>query len=99
MSSAFRRTLPARADLEQQRKLSKELLAAFRRGDPDAQARVRSELPDKKHIVLADAQFVLAREYGFRSWPALKEHIEERTAETLPPVERFEKAVHDRDAK
>jgi len=73
--SAFRRTLPARADVEQQQKLAKELLAAFRRGDTDAQARVRDALPDKQRIVLADAQFVLAREYGFTNWTALREHI------------------------
>ena len=33
MSSAFRRTLPARPDLDQQKKLAKELLRAFRAGD------------------------------------------------------------------
>ena len=98
MSSANRRTLPARANLEQQKKLAKELLAAFQRGDGEARMRVRAELPDKQHIVLADAQFVLAREYGFASWHALKEHIESSEAATLPPLEQFKKAVHDRDA-
>lgn len=99
MSSAVRRTLPARPDLEQQRKLAKELLAAFRRGDPEALARVRAELPDKRTIVLADAQFVLAREYGFKNWHALRDHIEERVIETLPPLERFKNAVRDGNAK
>lgn len=99
MSSAFRRTLPARPDLEQQKKLAKELLAAFRRGDAEARARVRAEMPDKQNIVLTDAQFVLAREYGFKSWPALKEHIDTAAAEQLPPLERFKKAVRDGDAK
>jgi ankyrin repeat protein len=99
MSSAFRRTLPARADLEQQRKLAKELLTAFRKRDAEARDRIRAELPDKSTIVLADAQFVVAREYGFKSWSALKEHIEARDAEKLPPIERFKKAVHDDDAK
>ena len=46
MSAAARRTLPARADLDQQRKLAKELLADFRRGDADANARIRAALPD-----------------------------------------------------
>ena len=63
----FGRTLPARPNLEQQQKLAKDLLAAFRRGDTEALARVRAELPDKKEIRLADAQYVLAREYGFAS--------------------------------
>lgn len=99
MSSAFRRTLPARPDLEQQKKLAKQLLASFRRGDTEAVARVRAELPDKRTIVLADAQFVLAREYGLKGWRELKERIEALTAETLPPLERFKKAVEEGDAK
>ena len=92
-----RRTLPARADLDQQRKLAKELLAAFERGEADARARVQAELPDKTSIVLADAQFVLAREYGFDSWPALKQHLMD--VATLSPLERFKRAVNERDPK
>jgi ankyrin repeat protein len=99
MSSAFRRTLPAHPDLEQQKKLAKELLAAFRRGDAAARARIRTELPDKQTIVLGDAQYVLAREYGLRSWLALKEHIEALRTDKLPPLEQFKKAVRDGDAK
>jgi len=99
MTSAFRRTLPARPSLDQQKKLAKDLLTAFRRGDTEAAARVRAELPDKQAIVLADAQFVLAREYGFASWRELKERIEALEIETRPPIERFKQAVNDRDAK
>ena len=98
MSSEFRRTLPARADLEQQRNLAKELLAAFHRGEDEARARVRAELPRKSTIVLADAQFVLAREYGFDSWRALKEHVETKTREAQPPVERMKAAVRSGEA-
>lgn len=98
MSSAFSRTLPARADLEQQKKQAKELLAAYKRGDDEARGRVRSELPDKSPITLADAQFVLAREYGFASWRALKEHIEARAAEALPPVDQLKRALRRADA-
>ena len=99
MSSAFRRTLPARPDLEQQKKLAKELLRAFRAGDPDAAARVRAELPDKPRVSLTDAQFVLAREYGFASWRELRDHIERRIADQRPPIERFKRAVNSGDAK
>lgn len=98
MSSEFRRTLPARADLEQQRKLAKDLVAAYRRGDDDARARIRAALPNKSTIVLADAQFVLAREYGFDSWRALREHIESRTRREQPPIEQFKLAVQRGDA-
>jgi hypothetical protein len=98
MSSEFRRTLPARADLEQQRKLAKELITAFRRGDAEAHARIRAELPNKTDAALADAQFVLAREYGFESWSALKQHIEAKELDARPPIERFKSAVQRGDA-
>ena len=96
--SAARRALPERADLDQQRKLSKELLAAFHRGDAEAHQRIRAELPDKERITLADAQLVLAREYGFATWSALKQAIEARGVERLSPADRFKRAVHDGDA-
>jgi ankyrin repeat protein len=98
MSSAFRRSLPARPDLDQQKKLAKELLRAYRAGDPEASARMRAELPDKAELSLTDAQYVLAREYGFASWRELREHIEQRLTAELPPIERFKRAVHAGDA-
>ena len=97
--SEFRRTLPPRPNLEQQKKLAKDLLAAFRRGDTEALARVRAELPDKKAIRLADAQYVLAREYGFTSWRDLTERVEALVAMQLPLIERFKSAVQSGDAK
>jgi hypothetical protein len=97
--SAFRRTLPPRPNLEQQKKLAKDLIDAFRADDSEAVARIRAELPDKKSIGLTDAQFVLAREYGFASWRELKHHIESLAADELPLLERFKKAVRDRDAR
>jgi ankyrin repeat protein len=98
MSSAFRRTLPARPSLEQQQKLAKDLLRAFRAGDREAIARIRAELPDKADISLADAQFTLAREYGFSSWRELKHRINKLAAAEWPPIERFKRAVRDGDA-
>src|SRR4051794_20844459 len=99
MSSSFRRTLPARPDLEQQKKLAKELLRDFRAGDADATARVRAEPPDKTPISLTDAQFVLAREYGLSSWRELRDHIEKAAAARRPPIERLKHAVHRGEAK
>jgi ankyrin repeat protein len=98
MMPEIRRTLPERPDLEQQKKLAKELLAAYRRGDVDARQRVSVELPDKQPIGLAAAQFVLAREYGFASWRVLREHIESSAAERLPLRDRFVRAVHQGDS-
>jgi ankyrin repeat protein len=98
MSSPFARPLPPRADLAQQKKLAKELLQSFKSGDAESRARVRALLPDKQKIVLADAQLVLAREYGFTSWPALKQHIESLAEATGSPVELVHDAFSRHDA-
>lgn len=98
MASPFRRTLPARVDLAQQKTQAKELLRSFAAGDPESVARVRDALPDKPRIVLADAQFVLAREYGFQDWGALKRHIEDRIAAARAPHEQMHDAMQRRDA-
>src|SRR6185503_7439075 len=62
-----------------------------------ATLRVRTLLPDKPDITLADAQFVIAREYGFDNWAELKQHIEE-TAER-PPRAALERALEARDVR
>ena len=98
MSSPFARSLPARADLAQQKKQAKELLQCFTSGDAEARARVRAVLPDKQQIALADAQFVLAREYGFPNWPALKQHIEARVEATRSPEALMHDAFSRHDA-
>lgn len=56
------RTLPARPNLEYLKKEAKDHLDELRRSRSDAQ--------------LSDAQFALARGYGFDSWPKLKAHVE-----------------------
>ena len=99
MSSPFSRSLAAHPDLEQQRKQAKDLLRAFAAGEAEARARVRAVLPDKDPIALADAQFVLAREYGFANWPALKQHVDERVDASRTPLERLHDAFARRDAK
>ncbi|HTK54309.1 MAG TPA: hypothetical protein VL308_20595 [Gemmatimonadaceae bacterium] len=98
VSSPYRRSLPARPNLEQQKRQAKELLESFTAGDAESEARVRSELPDKQPIALADAQFVLAREYGFANWSALKEHIESQAEDRATVIERVHDAFRRRDA-
>lgn len=75
------RPLPARPNLEFERKQAKRLLVLLREGDAEALARVHAKLkhsdgtkPDE--FKLADAQFTIAREYGFTSWPRLVEYFE-----------------------
>ena len=98
MSSPFSRSLPASPDLAQQKKQAKELFQSFTAGEAESRARVRSLLPDKQRITLADAQFVLAREYGFASWAALKRHIDERIEPTPSAEEQIRRAFHQCDA-
>jgi ankyrin repeat protein len=97
MSSQYRRTLPDNPSLVQQKKQAKELLQSFDAGDAEAAARIRALLPDKPQIALADAQFVVAREYGFTNWSALKQHIEELDEQRRPPHERIAAAFRRRD--
>ena len=57
------------------RKQAKQWLRSIRRGDADALERLRQQLP--RHAippVLREVQQALARERGFASWAALKEH-------------------------
>jgi hypothetical protein len=68
--------LPVRPSLEQLRKQAKDLLRACQNGDVIAAERVRRHKPQATDPSLADAQFVLAREYGFESWPRLVHHVE-----------------------
>jgi hypothetical protein len=60
------RDLPDNPNLEHLKKQAKALLDTLRERQPDA--------------TLTDAQHVLARDYGFASWPKLKAHVEEAVA-------------------
>ena len=97
MSSPFRRTLPSTPSLAQQKKQAKELLQSFTAGDPEARDRVRAVLPDKQRIALGDTQFVLAREYGFADWSALRQHIDAIEEQQRSPHERIHAAFRRRD--
>ena len=66
--------LPERPDLDQLKKQAKDLLDAIRAQRPEALARVpQNELAG---FALADAQRILAREYGFPNWAKLKLRVE-----------------------
>src|SRR5262245_58205921 len=68
------RHLPVRPDLDQLRHQAKDLLAAVRRGDPQALAELERHAArsDGRAPCLADAQHALARSYGLPGWPRLK---------------------------
>jgi len=70
--------LPARPSLEQLRKQAKDLLRQYQAGDDAALSRMSAHPHPKRdaEFALADAQLVIAREYGFASWAKLKHHVE-----------------------
>ena len=82
------RPVPARPNLQMDRKRAKALLAAARRGQPDALQRLTAHHPRfadqtdpaalRQKVALHDAQLVVVREYGFASWPRWKQFVELR---------------------
>ncbi len=96
------RTLPDHPRLDQYKKQAKELARDAAQHLPGALARFRKHHPRHRRlpeaqlsaITLTDAQFVLAREHGFDSWPQFAAHIETlrviRSAEPLAnPIDLF----------
>lgn len=102
--------LPPRPNLEQYKKLAKDLVKACKSGDRDAvrvwaaewlrklgsiesQVDPLAEFAWNKPVdALADAQFVIARAHGFKSWPRFAEHLKALTSPSSP-VSRFEAAA------
>jgi ankyrin repeat protein len=72
------RRLPPHPNLEQLRKQAKDLLEQYRSGDPGAIAEIQNfeRNPDPSTFALHDAQRVLARAYGYESWPKLKAFVD-----------------------
>jgi len=68
------RSLPFDANLEAMQREARKLLDALQRNDVAAIERYRAYdvLDDVSPPRLADAQYVIARRYGFRSWASLK---------------------------
>jgi hypothetical protein len=78
--------LPERANLEQLKKQAKSLLHAAQAGEPDALRRFQ---PGAASLALHDAQSVIAREYGFKSWNELREHVQDRSLSFEAAVDEF----------
>lgn len=79
----MKRHLPTHPSLDQLKHQAKELLQQTRAGAQEATVRFRDHHPHSgnlESIKLSDAQLVIAREYGFASWPKLKRHIEDLAA-------------------
>src|SRR5688572_32187416 len=89
--------LPERPNIEQLKKQAKSLLRAAHANEPDALERFQA-LPtlarksadvSSKDLALHDAQSVIAREHGFKTWNQLREHVEERSLSFAAAVDEF----------
>src|SRR5256885_15428124 len=80
-------------DLDQLKRQAKELLRAFLGDEPEATVEVQAHYSraDRATFALHDAQLVLARSYGFESWPKLKAYVDGVT------VKRLADAIHAGD--
>src|ERR1700691_5549483 len=90
-------------DLEQLKRQAKELLAAFAAGDPAATEEVHALYDNAGEsggelrldgaavatFALHDAQLVIARSYGFDSWPKLKAYVDGITIHRLVEAVRI----------
>jgi ankyrin repeat protein len=81
--------LPERPNLEQLKKQAKSLLRAARDQDSLALERFRVLPALPSSLALHDAQSVIAREHGFKSWNELREHVEERSLSFDAAVDEF----------
>ncbi|NUQ29036.1 MAG: ankyrin repeat domain-containing protein [Acidobacteriaceae bacterium] len=70
------RELPARPNLEHLKNQARTLLQQSQAADSSATARFSAWGVTSPKPKLADALHVIAREYGFDTWPALKLHVE-----------------------
>ncbi len=90
------RVLPARPNLEHLKKQAKDLLHSFEQGEPAAIEQLHSVVSNSGGPKLADAQYAVAREYGFANWAKLKEHVES-IALPFDPVAAFVAAINNND--
>ncbi|MEM6552607.1 MAG: ankyrin repeat domain-containing protein [Planctomycetota bacterium] len=72
------RPIPERPDLDQLKKQAKELLRGFVAGESAALKEVERyfHVGADHALTLSEAQLVLARAYGYASWPKLKAYVD-----------------------
>jgi hypothetical protein len=100
--------LPDRPHLDQLKNQSKDLLKDYKAGDPEALRRIQANHPrlgassaheiPASRFTLSGAQLVVAREYGFSSWPKLKAHVESLSPGADDLVDQFKQAIRADDA-
>ncbi|WP_309387680.1 ankyrin repeat domain-containing protein [Cerasicoccus frondis] len=93
--------IPSRPNLEFDRKQAKALLKQVRAGESAAVQRLaeshpRPTVPEPK---LADAQLVIAREYGFKSWPQWRTFVETRNLSRREQAAEALRAICSNDVR
>jgi hypothetical protein len=98
-------TLPASPNLDHLKKQAKDLLRDARAGEAAALQRFIETLPAahglplatlaQRDLVLSDAQSVLAREYGFKSWVELTRYVEWKRADRADRLNSWLKLVYE----
>src|ERR1044071_941905 len=95
------KVLPSHPSFESLRKQAKKLARQFAAGDPEALARVHAQLSAPPlPLTLRDAQFIVAREYGFAGWQDLRTAVlrEEGTGLDWAAAEA-ERTIHDNNVE
>ena len=82
------------SQLDAYRKDAKRLKKAWRSGDSEAAARIRSHVPDDRPLKHADFLFVIAREAGHDNWPKLKLALEAAAMTREERVHRLRTALY-----
>jgi len=79
-------------DLEQLKRQAKQLLRRLIAGEAEATAEVNAHYraADASTFALHDAQLVVARSYGFESWPKLKSYVDGATVKRLADAVRMD---------
>src|SRR5690348_9937073 len=98
----MKRQLPSRPNLDQLKHQARDLLNAHKAGEEGALRRIRESHPRLARLAEADvrsawftlsgAQLVIAREYGFLTWPQLKDHVEKANSQTSDLLEELKQA-------
>jgi len=91
------KVLPPHSSFESIRKQAKRLARQFAAGDPEAVARVHTQLPvPTLPLSLRDAQLILAREYGFAGWQDLRTAVLRQEGKGLDwAAAEAERGIHD----
>src|SRR6516165_10645755 len=104
----MKRQLPSGPNLDQLKHQARDLLNLHKAGDAEALRRIRESHPRLSQgtdadvrparFTLSGAQLVIAREYGFASWPKLKQHVESANQQASDPVEQLKQALRGDNA-